>query len=144
VNPAGRPAARADSVGRGAASTGTKGSGAAWTAAAGIAPSCHAGNQEITERYLEDFDVGQVFGTRRLAVAEERIKSFAAEFDPRPFHRNEESARHTIFRGLAASGWHTAAATMRLLVDSEIKPAGDIVGAGRTRIRSWSGVLRLR
>jgi acyl dehydratase len=65
-----------------------------------------------------------------LRIEAERIKSFAAEFDPQPFHLDEESARSTIFRGLAASGWHTAAATMRLLVESEIKPASGIVGTG--------------
>jgi acyl dehydratase len=95
----------------------------------------------MRERYLEDFVVGQVFGSGRLVVDEERIKSFAAEFDPQPFHLNEESARHTIFRGLAASGWHTAAMTMRLLVDSEIKPAGGIVGAGFDEFR-WPRPVR--
>ena len=95
----------------------------------------------MTERYLEDFVVGQVFGSGGLVVDEERIKSFAAEFDPQPFHLNEESARHTIFRGLAASGWHTAAMTMRLLVDSEIKPAGGIVGAGFDEFR-WPRPVR--
>jgi acyl dehydratase len=84
----------------------------------------------MTERYLEDFAVGQTFGSGRLRVDAERIKTFAAEFDPQPFHLDEEAARGTLFRGLAASGWHTAAMTMRLLVDSELKPAGGIVGAG--------------
>lgn len=81
-------------------------------------------------RYLEDFSAGQKFGSGRLKVDEARIKSFAAEFDPQPFHLDEGAARGSIFRGLAASGWHTAAMTMRLLVDSELKPAGGIVGAG--------------
>jgi acyl dehydratase len=89
----------------------------------------------MRERYLEDFVVGQVFGSGRLVVDEERIKSFAAEFDPQPFHLNEATAGNTIFRGLAASGWHTAAMTMRLMVDSEIKPAGGIVGAGFDEFR---------
>jgi acyl dehydratase len=84
----------------------------------------------MTERYLEDFAVGQTFGSGRLRVDEERIKTFAAEFDPQPFHLDEAAARDSIFRGLAASGWHTAAITMRLLVESEIKPAGGIVGTG--------------
>jgi acyl dehydratase len=95
----------------------------------------------MTKRYLEDFAVGQMFGSGRLVVDEERIKSFAAEFDPQPFHLNEESARHTIFRGLVASGWHTAAMTMRLLVDSEIRPAGGIVGAGFDEFR-WPRPVR--
>jgi acyl dehydratase len=95
----------------------------------------------MTERYLEDFAVGQVFGSGRLAVDGERIKTFAAEFDPQPFHLGEASARHTIFRGLAASGWPTAALTMRLLVESDLKPAGGIVGAGFDEFR-WPRPVR--
>jgi acyl dehydratase len=91
-------------------------------------PNCHAGAHEMRERYLEDFAVGQIFGSGRLVIDKERIKSFAAEFDPQPFPLEENAAEGTLFRGLAASGWHTAAATMRLLVESEIKPAGGIVG----------------
>ena len=86
--------------------------------------------------YLEDFTPGQVFGgASRLRVELQQIKSFAAEFDPQPFHLDEEAARDTIFRGLAASGWHTAAITMRLLVASELRPAGGIVGAGFDELR---------
>ena len=85
----------------------------------------------MRERYLEDFAIGQIFSSGRLVVDEERIKSFAAEFDPQPFHLDENAAEGTLFRGLAASGWHTAAATMRLLVESEIEPAGGIVGGAR-------------
>jgi acyl dehydratase len=89
----------------------------------------------MTKRYLEDFAVGQTFGSRRLRVDKERIKTFAAEFDPQPFHLDEEVARDTIFRGLAASGWHTAALTMRLLVESGINLAGGIVAAGVVELR---------
>ena len=82
-------------------------------------------------RYLEDFTVGQKFGgAGRIRVDAARIKSFAAEFDPQPFHLDENAAKGSIFRGLAASGWHTAAMTMKLLVASELQPAGGIVGAG--------------
>jgi len=82
-------------------------------------------------RYLEDFAAGQRYaGATRLTVESERIRSFAAEFDPQPFHLDEAAARNSVFRGLAASGWHTAAMTMRLLVESDLKPAGGIVGAG--------------
>ena len=80
--------------------------------------------------YLDDLQPGQTFGSGRLKVTEERIKAFAAEFDPQPFHLDDAAARATLFRGLAASGWHTAAMTMRLLVESEFKPAGGILGAG--------------
>jgi acyl dehydratase len=92
-------------------------------------------------RYLEDFAVGQTFGSGRLRVDKEQIKAFAAEFDPQPFHLDEDAARDTIFRGLAASGWHTAALTMRLLVESELGPAGGIVGAGFDEFR-WPRAVR--
>src|SRR3989454_12611288 len=75
-------------------------------------------------RFLEDFAVGQTFRSGRVRIDTGRIKTFGAEFDPQPFHLDEEAARDTIFRGLAASGWHTAAVTMRLLVESDLKPAG--------------------
>ena len=95
----------------------------------------------MTARYLEDFAVGQTFGSGRLRVEKERIKSFAAEFDPQPFHLDENAAKGSIFRGLAASGWHTAAMTMKLLVASELQPAGGIVGAGFDEFR-WPTPVR--
>ena len=82
------------------------------------------------QRFLEDYAVGQTYETGRLRVDEQRIKSFATEFDPQPFHLDGDAARSTIFGGLAASGWHTAAMTMRLLVDGDLKPAGGIIGMG--------------
>jgi acyl dehydratase len=95
----------------------------------------------MTGRYLEDFSAGQKFGSGRLRVERDRIKAFAAEFDPQPFHLDEEAAGSSIFRGLAASGWHTAALTMRLLVESELEPAGGIVGAGFEEFR-WPRPVR--
>lgn len=95
----------------------------------------------MTVRYLEDFAVAQTYGSGRLRIDKERIKAFAAEFDPQPFHLDEEAARETLFRGLAASGWHTAALSMRLLVESELKPAGGIVGAGFDELR-WPRPVR--
>ena len=87
-------------------------------------------------RYLEDFAAGQTYGgAARLRVEVERVKSFAAEFDPQPFHLDENAAAASMFRGLAASGWHTAAMTMRLLVASDLKPAGGIIGAGFDEFR---------
>ena len=82
------------------------------------------------ERYLEDFAVGQIYRSRDQRVTAEDIKRFAADFDPQPFHLDDERARSTIFRGLAASGWHTAALTMKLLVESDFKPAGGLIGVG--------------
>ena len=95
----------------------------------------------MTEHYLDDFAVGQVFRSGRIRVEADRIKSFAAEFDPQPFHLDPEAATHTFFRGLVASGWHTAALTMRLLADSELKPAGGIIGLGFEELR-WPRPVR--
>ena len=80
--------------------------------------------------YLEDFEVGQTYRSSRLRVEADEIKRFAAEFDPQPFHLNDEAARATIFKGLAASGWHTAALTMKLIVQSDFRPVGGMVGVG--------------
>nr|WP_197500325.1 MaoC family dehydratase [Caballeronia udeis] len=95
----------------------------------------------MSERYLEDFAVGQTFGSGRLRMEKERILAFAAEFDPQPFHLDEAAARHSIFGGLAASGWHTAAVTMRLMVESDLKPAGGFIGAGLDECR-WPRPVR--
>jgi acyl dehydratase len=92
-------------------------------------------------RYLEDFAAGQVYRSRRMRVDTERVKTFAAEFDPQPFHLDEAAARQSLFAGLAASGWHTAAITMRLLVESDFKPAGGIIGAGFDELR-WPAPVR--
>lgn len=82
------------------------------------------------ERYLEDFVVGQTFSTGRIRVEADDIKNFAARFDPQPFHLDEAAASASLFAGLAGSGWHTAALTMRLLVDAPVKPVGGLIGAG--------------
>jgi acyl dehydratase len=66
--------------------------------------------------YLDDLHVGQRFASGSHVIDEAQIKRFAAEFDPQPFHLDGEAAKATLFDGLAASGWHTAAVTMRLLV----------------------------
>ncbi len=95
----------------------------------------------MTGRYLEDYAAGQKFASGKLDVERERIKSFAAEFDPQPFRLDEDVARDSLFTGLAASGWHTAAMTMRLLVESELEPAGGIVGAGFDEFR-WPSPVR--
>jgi acyl dehydratase len=96
----------------------------------------------MTERYLEDFAAGQRFGgAGRVRIEKARITDFASEFDPQPFHLDEQAARDSIFGGLAASGWHTAAVTMRLLVESDLRPAGGIVGAGFDEFR-WPRPVR--
>jgi acyl dehydratase len=91
--------------------------------------------------YLEDFAVGQKYRSARLPVDAAAIKSFANSFDPQPFHLDEEAARSTFFGGLAASGWHTAALTMRLLVESDLRPAGGIIGA-RGEELTWPRAVR--
>jgi acyl dehydratase len=95
----------------------------------------------MTERYLEDFAVGQVFNTGRLRVDKEQIVAFATEYDPQPFHLDEDAARNSPFRGLAASGWHTAGMTMRLMVDGEFRPVGGILGVGFDEL-SWPRPVR--
>ncbi|MGC1574720.1 MAG: MaoC family dehydratase [Beijerinckiaceae bacterium] len=79
--------------------------------------------------YLEDLNVGQKFASRLQKVDAEAIKAYARQFDPQPFHLDEEAARKSLFGGLAASGWHTASLTMRLIVES-VPLAGGVVGSG--------------
>ena len=74
--------------------------------------------------------VGQRFTSGTHAVDAAQIKAFAAQYDPQPFHLDDDAAKETLFAGLAASGWHTAAITMRLLVESGLPIAGGIIGAG--------------
>src|SRR5476651_1314329 len=83
-----------------------------------------------TPLYLEDIFVGQRFVTGEALVEEAAIKSFARDFDPQPFHTDSEAAKQSFFGGLAASGWHTAAITMRLLVESGPQLSGGMIGAG--------------
>ena len=80
--------------------------------------------------YLDDLESGQRFTSGSHLVDEAQIKAFARQFDPQPFHLDDDAARRTLFAGLAASGWHTAAITMRLLVETGLPLAGGIVGAG--------------
>ncbi len=90
----------------------------------------------MPELHLEDLAPGQRYRSGRpLAVSADDITGFAARFDPQPFHLDEAAARGSVFGGLAASGWHTAALTMRLLVGGEFRPAGGIVGAGMDELR---------
>jgi len=79
--------------------------------------------------YLEDLTVGAVFKSSEHGLDATQIRDFARRFDPQSFHLDEVAARNTFFTGLAASGWHTAAITMKLLVES-VPLAGGIIGAG--------------
>jgi acyl dehydratase len=91
--------------------------------------------EERTPLYFEDIAVGALFAGGARRVTAEEIKSFAGEYDPQPFHTDEVAAKNTFFEGLAASGWHTAAITMRLLADFGPPIAGGLIG-GAAEI-SW-------
>ena len=80
--------------------------------------------------FLEDLVVGQCFDSGLHHVDRAQVEAFAREFDPQPFHLNETAAKASLFGGLAASGWHTAAITMRLLVGGGLPLAGGLIGAG--------------
>jgi acyl dehydratase len=81
----------------------------------------------MTVRYWEDFKPGEVIELGSRTIDKDSILAFAREFDPQPFHTDEEAARHTIFGGLIASGWHTGSLSMRLFYDGLIK---DVVSLG--------------
>src|SRR5260370_930849 len=85
---------------------------------------------QMERLYLDDLRVGQRFTSESYVMEAARIKEFAAEFDPQPFHLDEAAAEASVFKGLAASGWHTAAAAMRLLVTGGLPFANGIVGLG--------------
>ena len=93
-------------------------------------PASHASTTTKPPIYLEDLAVGDQFTSGEHAMDEAQITAFAAQFDPQPFHLDDAAARDTLFGGLAASGWHTAAVTMRLQVTSGLPIAGGIIGAG--------------
>ena len=93
--------------------------------------------------HLDDLAVGQTFTSASHTVDADQIKAYARQFDPQPFHLDEAAAEASYFRGLAASGWHTASITMRLLVEGGAPIANGVIGAGgeiawpRPTRRSW-------
>ena len=95
----------------------------------------------MTTLFLEDFVVGQKYRSGTLRVDPDQLHAFAEEYDPQPFHLDPAAARDSVFQGLAASGWHTAAMTMKLLVGSSFRPAGGIIGAGADEMR-WPRPVR--
>ncbi len=97
--------------------------------------------EDEAKLYLDDFTVGQIFRSNSLRVTEADIKAFAEQYDPQPFHLDDAAARATLFGGLAASGWHTMALTMRLLVDGGAPIAGGIIGGGADELR-WPRPVR--
>ena len=89
----------------------------------------------MSELYLEDLHVGDRFGSDSIEVTEDSIIAFAREFDPQPFHLDARAAEQSIFKGLSASGWHTAAMSMRLFITGELKVAGGSIGLGVDELR---------
>ena len=87
-------------------------------------------NEDGAGLHFDDLQVGQRFTSGTYIIEEAQIRAFAAEFDPQPFHLDENAAQASIFKGLAASGWHTAAIAMRLLVEGGLPFAHGIVGLG--------------
>src|SRR5437867_5825139 len=94
----------------------------------------------MSERYFEDLKAGDRFKSETYAVSEEQLISFAREFDPQPFHLDATVARETMFKGLIASGWHTAAITMRLFVQT-LNFAEGAIGLGVDELR-WPNAVR--
>lgn len=96
---------------------------------------------QVTELYLEDLHVGDRFGSDTIEVTREDIIAFAREFDPQPFHLEEKAAERSIFKELVASGWHTAAMSMKLFVTGGLQLAGGSVGLGVDELR-WPQPVR--
>ena len=94
----------------------------------------------MSERYFDDLTQGDRFKSATYEVTEEQIISFAREFDPQPFHLDSVVARQTMFKGLIASGWHTAAITMRLFVQT-LNFAEGAIGLGVDELR-WPNAVR--
>jgi acyl dehydratase len=93
------------------------------------------------ERLFEDYKVGQTFRAGSVAVTAERIKSFAAEFDPQPFHLDEAAAERSLFKGLSASGWHTCAIVMRITYDGLLADSTSLGSPGLESLK-WTRPVR--
>lgn len=91
-------------------------------------------------RYLEDFHAGQTFESPAHTISHDEIVAFAIQYDPQPFHLDEEAAKSMFFGRLIASGWQTAALTMRMLTEAQLDIEGGIVGAGMDELR-WPSPL---
>jgi acyl dehydratase len=92
-------------------------------------------------RYFEDFKPGESLELGRHTITRDEIIAFARQFDPQPFHVDEEAARGTIFGGLIASGWHTGSLVMRLLCDGVIADSASLGSPGIDEMR-WIRPVR--
>jgi acyl dehydratase len=92
-------------------------------------------------RHLDDYRVGDRSRSGEIAVSADDIIAFARQYDPQPFHLDPEAAKTSLFGGHVASGWHMTALAMRLIVDSDLKPAGGVIGRGVDELR-WPNPLR--
>ena len=95
----------------------------------------------IDKRYLEDYEPGAVYEFGSVVVEEEEIIAFARRYDPQVFHTDQAGARKTAFGGLVASGWHTAALAMRMLVDHYISHVACLGSPGADELR-WLKPVR--
>ena len=98
-------------------------------------------NTHMNNRYLEDIQAGERFRSADYAVTEAEIIEYAKQYDPQPFHTNPVEARNSVFGGLVASGWFTAAITMRLIAQSEVRIVGGLIGMGVEELR-WPRPVR--
>jgi acyl dehydratase len=98
-------------------------------------------NDVRPRRYLEDFAPGDRMETPAMDVTAEDVADFARRYDPQPFHLDEAAARASVFAGIAASGWHTAALTMRMMVVGKVAGEGPLLGLGVEDLR-WPRPVR--
>jgi acyl dehydratase len=105
-----------------------------------MAHECGFANFGMKEQYFDDLKVGDRFKSEPLEVTEKQLIEFAHKFDPQMFHLDRKSAERTIFKGLIASGWHTAAITMRLFVRT-MNFAEGAIGLGVDELR-WPNAVR--
>ena len=96
---------------------------------------------EMSELYFEDLKVGDRYQSEPYEVTESAILDFAREFDVQPFHLDDEVAKKSVFNGLAASGWHTAAIAMRLFTTGPLQFVGGAIGLGVDELR-WPAAVR--
>ena len=95
----------------------------------------------MSKIYFDDFEVGQTIELGSCTVTKEEIIEFALKFDPQPFHIDPVEARHSIYAGLIASGWHTGALTMRLLVENYVSKVASLGSPGIETLR-WPSPVR--